>query len=116
MNLILVLNKTSPRAHTKLELNVLVVHKKLVKYVVHLSKKKIWNFFIFLHISCPNSKSTSFWSQGILGVKKHYVYFYFYNYPFIYKFCRINSHVEKRALILSIIIKKYDNFEEFHFA
>jgi hypothetical protein len=40
MSLIPVFNKTSPRAHTELELDVLGVHKKLVKYVVHLSKRK----------------------------------------------------------------------------
>jgi hypothetical protein len=40
MNLILVLNKTSPQAHTKSELGVLGVHGKLVNYVVHSSKRK----------------------------------------------------------------------------
>jgi hypothetical protein len=40
LNLILVLNKTSPHAHTEPELGVLGVHKKLVKYVVHSSKRK----------------------------------------------------------------------------
>jgi hypothetical protein len=40
MNLIFVLNKTSLRAHTELELDVLGVHGKLVKYVVHSSKRK----------------------------------------------------------------------------
>jgi hypothetical protein len=38
MSLIAILNKTSPRAHTELELDVLGVPRKLVKYVVHLSK------------------------------------------------------------------------------
>jgi hypothetical protein len=38
MSLILVLNKTSPRAHTESELGVLGVHGKLAKHVVHLSK------------------------------------------------------------------------------
>jgi hypothetical protein len=41
MNLIPILNKTLLHAHTKLELNVLGVLGKLVKYVVHLSKRKI---------------------------------------------------------------------------
>jgi hypothetical protein len=41
MSFILVLNKASPRAHTKLELDVLGVHGKLVKYLVHSSKRKI---------------------------------------------------------------------------
>jgi hypothetical protein len=40
MSLILVFNKNSPRAHMELEFNVLGVHRKLVKYVVHLSKRK----------------------------------------------------------------------------
>jgi hypothetical protein len=40
MSLILVFNKNLPRAHTELELDVLGVHGKLVKYVVHLSKRK----------------------------------------------------------------------------
>jgi hypothetical protein len=40
MRLIPVFNKILPWAHTKLELDVLGVHKKLVKYVVHLSKRK----------------------------------------------------------------------------
>jgi hypothetical protein len=40
MSLILVFNKNSPRAHTELELDVLGVHGKLVKYVVHSSKRK----------------------------------------------------------------------------
>jgi hypothetical protein len=40
MNFIPVFNKTSPWTHTKLELDVLGVHEKLVKYVVHLSKRK----------------------------------------------------------------------------
>jgi hypothetical protein len=40
MSLILVFNKNSPRAHTESELDVLGVHRKLVKYVVHSSKRK----------------------------------------------------------------------------
>jgi uncharacterized protein YcfL len=40
MSLILVLNKNSPRAHMESELVVLGVHGKLVKYVVHSSKRK----------------------------------------------------------------------------
>jgi hypothetical protein len=48
MSLIPIFNKNSPRAHTKLELDVLGVHGKLVKYVVHSSKKKIEkNLFFF---------------------------------------------------------------------
>jgi hypothetical protein len=40
MNLILVLSKTSPQAHMELELDVLGVPRKLVKYVVHSCKRK----------------------------------------------------------------------------
>jgi hypothetical protein len=40
MSLIPVFNKNSPRAHMESELNVLGVHGKLVKYVVHLFKRK----------------------------------------------------------------------------
>jgi hypothetical protein len=40
MGLIPVFNKNLPRAHTELELDVLGVHGKLVKYVVHSSKKE----------------------------------------------------------------------------
>jgi hypothetical protein len=48
MRLILAFNKNSPWAHTESELGVLGVHGKLVKYVVHSSKKKIEkNLFFF---------------------------------------------------------------------
>jgi hypothetical protein len=40
MSLIPVFNKNSPQAHTESEFDVLGVHGKLVKYVVHLSKRK----------------------------------------------------------------------------
>jgi hypothetical protein len=40
MNLIHVYNKNLPRAHMELKLDVLGVHGKLVKYVVHSSKRK----------------------------------------------------------------------------
>jgi hypothetical protein len=40
MNLIHVLNKSSPHAKTESELGVLGVHGKLAKYVVHSSKRK----------------------------------------------------------------------------
>jgi hypothetical protein len=40
MSLIPVFNKNLPRAHTESELGVLGVHRKLVKYVVHSSKRK----------------------------------------------------------------------------
>jgi hypothetical protein len=35
-----VLNKPSPQAHTELEVDVLGGHGKLVKYIVHSSKRK----------------------------------------------------------------------------
>jgi hypothetical protein len=53
----------------ELEFDVLGVHGMLVKYVVHLSKRKKLNFlfFSFSH-KLPKQQSTNFWSQGILGV------------------------------------------------
>jgi hypothetical protein len=50
MSLIPIFNKTSPRAHTESELDVLGVHEKLVKYVVHLSKRKRKLKYIFFFI------------------------------------------------------------------
>jgi hypothetical protein len=47
LNLIPVFNKNSPWAHTEPELDVLGVHRKLVKYVVHLSKRKIEKSLFF---------------------------------------------------------------------
>jgi hypothetical protein len=40
MSLIPVFNKNLPRTHTVLELDVLGVYRKLMKYVVHSSKRK----------------------------------------------------------------------------
>jgi hypothetical protein len=40
MSLMPVFNKNLPWAHTESELDVLGVHGKLVKYVVHSSKRK----------------------------------------------------------------------------
>jgi hypothetical protein len=40
MSLIPIFNKNSPWAHTVSELDVLGVHGKLVKYVVHSFKRK----------------------------------------------------------------------------
>jgi hypothetical protein len=40
MSLIPVFNKTSPWVHTELELDMLGVDRKLVKYVVHLFRRK----------------------------------------------------------------------------
>jgi hypothetical protein len=47
MSLIPVFNKNSPRVHTELELDVLGVHGKLVKYVVRSSKRKNWKKIFF---------------------------------------------------------------------
>jgi hypothetical protein len=47
MSLILVFNKNLPQAHTESELGVLGVHRKLVKYVVHSSKRKKWKKLLF---------------------------------------------------------------------
>jgi hypothetical protein len=41
MSLIPIFNKNLPRVHTELELDVLGIHEKLVKYVVHSSKENI---------------------------------------------------------------------------
>jgi hypothetical protein len=70
MNLIPILNRTSPQAHTELELDVLGVPGKLVKYVVHLSKIKSNFYFYFSSHKLPKLQSTNFWSQGILGVNQ----------------------------------------------
>jgi hypothetical protein len=55
MSLILVFNKSLPRAHMESELGVLGVHGKLAKYVVHSSKRKKKKKKKILHTSCPNS-------------------------------------------------------------
>jgi hypothetical protein len=39
---------------------VLGVHEKLVKYIVHLSKRKSQKKIIFLHTSCPNNNRPFF--------------------------------------------------------
>jgi hypothetical protein len=69
MSLILVFNKNLPWAHTELELDMLGVHGKLVKYVVHSSKRKVWKKKKNSSHKLPKQQSTSFWSLGILGVK-----------------------------------------------
>jgi hypothetical protein len=56
MSLIPVFNKTSPRAHTELELDVLGVHRKLVKYVVHFKE---------VSIACVK---TCLWNVGLLKI------------------------------------------------
>jgi hypothetical protein len=50
MNLIPIMNKTLPQAHMELELDVLGVPGKLMKYVVHLSKRKTRNFYFSPHM------------------------------------------------------------------
>jgi hypothetical protein len=70
MSLMPIFNKNSPRAHTESELDVLSVHGKLVKYVVHLSKRKKLKKNYFSSHKLPKQKSTSFWFQGILGVNR----------------------------------------------
>jgi hypothetical protein len=67
MSLIPILNKTLPWTHTELELDVLGVYEKLVKYVVHFSKRKLKKNHFSSH-KLPKQQLTSFWSQGILGV------------------------------------------------
>jgi hypothetical protein len=59
----------SSRAHTESEFDMLGVHRKLVKYVLHLFKRKKLNLFIYFLHKLPKQQSTSFWSQGILGIK-----------------------------------------------
>jgi hypothetical protein len=47
MNLVPVLNKTSPRAHMELEVDMFGDPGKLVKYVVHPKEKIEKNLFFF---------------------------------------------------------------------
>jgi hypothetical protein len=70
MNLKHALNKTSLHAYTKLEVDVLGVPKKLVKYVTCLKEKLKKK----LKTSDKLSKLQliSYWSQRILGVKKRF--------------------------------------------
>ena len=50
------------------EFDVLGVYKKLVKYVVHWSKKKLKKIFFSSH-KLSKQQLTNFRSQGILGIK-----------------------------------------------
>jgi hypothetical protein len=68
MNLILVFNKKLSRAHMESEFDVLGVHGKLVKYILHSSKRKIEKKLKNSSHKLPKQQSTSFWSQEILGV------------------------------------------------
>jgi hypothetical protein len=64
-----IFNKKSPQAHTESEFDVLGVHGKLVKYVVHSSKRINWkNKNKKSSHKLPKQQLSSFWSQGILRV------------------------------------------------
>jgi hypothetical protein len=63
MSLVPIFNKNLPRAHTESEFEVLGVHGKLVKYVVHSLKKRIDLLFYF-HTSYPNS------NRPVFGLKE----------------------------------------------
>jgi hypothetical protein len=69
MSLILIFNKTSPWAHTELKLDVFGVHWKACEICSSLVQKKKLKFFYFSSHKLPKQQSTSFWSQGILGVQ-----------------------------------------------
>jgi hypothetical protein len=69
MNLKPILNKTSPRVHIESEFDMLGVPEKLVKYVVQ--KKNLRKDYFSSH-KLPKLQSTSFWSQGILGIKRYF--------------------------------------------
>jgi hypothetical protein len=69
MNFQTILNKNLPHVHMDLEFDVLDVAKKLVKYVVHLSKRKIWKYIYISFHRVPKQRMTNFWSEGILEVK-----------------------------------------------
>jgi hypothetical protein len=47
MNLMLVFNKTSSRVHTESKLDMLGIPEKLVRYVVHSSRKELKRNFFF---------------------------------------------------------------------
>jgi hypothetical protein len=60
INLIPVINKNSPRAHTESELDVLGVHGKLVKYVVHSIESTLHRGPI-APVSTPSVLCTLWW-------------------------------------------------------
>jgi hypothetical protein len=72
LNLQLILNNNSPWAHTNLELDVLGVAGKLLKYIIRLSKKKLEKKFKKSSHVLLKQQTTSFWLQGILGVKQSF--------------------------------------------
>jgi hypothetical protein len=55
MSSIPVFNKNLPQAHTESKLDMLGVHGKLVKYVVHLSKSKNWKEIKFYKQAAQNA-------------------------------------------------------------
>jgi hypothetical protein len=96
MSLLPIFNKNSPRAHTESELDVLGIHGKLVKYVVHSSKRKNWEKFIFLHTSCQNSK------RPVFGLKEFYGLAY--NVKFEYKKMHDNKDMHEGKLQTTIVL------------
>jgi hypothetical protein len=67
-----ILNKTSPWAQTKSELDVLGVPGKLVKYVVHSSKRKIQITFKLVFII--NNQSILYYSKKHIYLKIFLMY------------------------------------------
>jgi hypothetical protein len=59
LSLQLVLNKNSPWVHMELELDMLGIAKKLVKYVVHLSKNKLKKY-MFLNSQTAQIENDQF--------------------------------------------------------
>jgi hypothetical protein len=56
--------ETFTMGSNRVEIDVLGVHKKHVKHVVHSSKRKRMKKVIFLHTSCPNS------NRPVFGLKE----------------------------------------------
>ena len=64
LSLILIFNKNLPQVHKKLKLDMLGVYGKLVKYVVHLLKRKNYKKINFLYTSCPERNRPLFGLKG----------------------------------------------------
>jgi hypothetical protein len=96
MSLLPIFNKNSPWVHTESELDVLGVHGKLVKYVVHSCRRKIKKKIIFLHTSCPNSK------RPVFGLKEFYGLAY--NVKFEYKKMHDNKDMHEGKLQTTIVL------------
>jgi hypothetical protein len=96
MNLIPVLNKSSPQVHTESELDKLGIHGKLVKYEVHSSKEKIEKNY-FSSDKLPKKKLTNFWSQGILRIKSQ-------NIQILNNKCLINTFFDGQPISTSFIL------------